>query len=573
MARTAKTNPGFELESRVVGALPLVNHVLERLRFEHIFERHLPAPDPRATLPPLQALGVLVRNLVLARVPLYAMEEWARERVPSLLGLAPEQVDLLNDDRVGRALDRLFDTDRQALLTAILVHMVKEFKISLEELHNDSTTITLHGQYKGANGKRVRGKPTLVVTLGHNKDHRPDLKQLVWILTVSADGAVPVYFKVVDGNTEDSTTHIETWERLRLLVGSTRFLYVADSKLCTRENMKHINSNGGKFITVMPRSRKEDKLFKDWLQANAPAWQEVARKPHPRLKHGLPDVFRALSSPIPDPDGFRVIWYQSSHKIERDAAARSTALQSAWKALVQLKARVEGPRPRFRSCASVAAAADDILKETRTERWIQCEASSAEGAVFRKETRGRPGTNSRWRRQLKMSFRLDWALRKEEIDYDARTDGVFPLITDYSEAELSDARVLEAYKSNQPLVEKRHDLLKNVEAATPMYLKSVSRIEALLFMHFVALLAHALIEREVRRAMRSRRLRELPLYPEDRPCKAPSTRRVLEVFENLQRHVLYRNGREIQRFEPEVSGRQVELLQLFGMTSDAFLTP
>jgi transposase len=288
-------------------------------------------------------------------------------------------------------------------------------------------------------------------------------------LTVSADGAVPVYFKVVDGNTEDSTTHIETWERLRLLVGSTRFLYVADSKLCTRENMKHINSNGGKFITVMPRSRKEDKLFKDWLQANAPAWQEVARKPHPRLKHGLPDVFRALSSPIPDPDGFRVIWYQSSHKIERDAAARSTALQSAWKALVQLKARVEGPRPRFRSCASVAAAADDILKETRTERWIQCEASSAEGAVFRKETRGRPGTNSRWRRQLKTSFRLDWALRKEEIDYDARTDGVFPLITDYSEAELSDARVLEAYKSNQPLVEKRHDLLKNVEAATPMY--------------------------------------------------------------------------------------------------------
>jgi len=565
------TQTAFDLDSKLIGALPLVNHLLDRLRFEKILQKHLPPADSRTKLPPVHALGVLVRNLVLARVPLYAVGEWAQERVPALLGIAPEQLELLNDDRVGRALDWLFDSDRQVLLTELVVQMVKEFKISLEELHNDSTTLTLHGQYKGANGKRVRGKPTVVATLGHNKDHRPDLKQLVWILTVSTDGAVPVHFKVVDGNTEDSTTHIETWECLRLLVGSPQFLYVADSKLCTRENLKHIAGNNGKFITVMPHSRKEDGLFKDWLQKNIPPWLEVARKPHPRLKNGPPDVFRAMPSPIPDPDGFRVIWYQSSHKIDRDAQARGNVIQSAWKALQQLQAKLEGTRPRFRRPAAVARVVDEILAKSGADRWISYDVCSVEEAIFRKEKRGRPGKKSRWRRQVKTRFRLTWALQEDQIAYDAHCDGVFPLITNCPEADLSDARVLDAYKSNQPLVEKRHDLLKNVEAATPMYLKSISRIEALLFVLFVALLVHALIEREIRLAMKTKRIRELPLYPEDRACRAPSTRRILEVFENLQCHVLRRNRRVIQRFDPQLTERHVELLALFGMGANVFL--
>jgi len=340
-------NSGFELDSKFVGALPIVNENLRRLRFDELLQKHLPPPDPRCKITPAEALGVLERNLVLARVPLYYLEEWANQRVPALLGLLSEQVDLLNDDRVGRALDRLFDADRQALLTDLVVHMVKTFGLSVEELHNDSTTLSLHGEYSEATGELVRGKPTVTVTYGHNKDHRPDLKQLLWILTVSADGAVPVHFKVADGNTEDSTTHIETWEALRqFVVGSADFLYVADSKLCTRENLKHIHENDGKFITVMPRTRKEDGLFRDWLQENTASWEEVLRRPHRRRQNGPPDIFRAIPSPIPDADGFRVIWFQSSHKMERDAHARRGAIQSAWKALQRYQAKLAGSRPR-----------------------------------------------------------------------------------------------------------------------------------------------------------------------------------------------------------------------------------
>jgi hypothetical protein len=308
------TKKEFNLDSKTVGVLPIVNHFLQRLKIMDLLDRYLTPPDPRTKLAPAQALGVLLRNLIVCRKPLYSVGQWAQQMVPALLGLQCRQVDLLNDDRIGRSLDRLFDADRSAMLTDFVVHLVKEFDVNLEQFHNDSTSLTLHGKYAEADGGPMRGKSTPCVTFGHNKDHRQDLKQLLWILTVSEDGAVPVHFKVADGNTEDSTTHIETWEVLKKLVGSAEFLYVADCKLCTRENLHYIDERGGRFITVLPRSRKEDNQFKQWLQDNLPPWQEIAQYPHPRLKDGDPDILRAVESPIPDADGFRLIWFHSSHK-------------------------------------------------------------------------------------------------------------------------------------------------------------------------------------------------------------------------------------------------------------------
>lgn len=153
-------------------------------------------------------------------------------------------------------------------------------------------------------------------------------------------------------------------------MGSANFLYVADSKLCTRETLKHIHEQRGRFITVLPRTRKEDARFKAWLQTHPPAWEEVARKPHPRWQHGPPDLFRAIPSPIPDADGFRLFWYESSHKMERDAQARRDALQAAWTALEALAAKIHGPRPRGRTRAAVAAAVEGILASTGAARWV-----------------------------------------------------------------------------------------------------------------------------------------------------------------------------------------------------------
>lgn len=559
----------FDLDSKYVGVLPIVNHFLRRLSFGRLFEKYLSPSDKRAKMDPAKALGVLVRNIIICRTPLYSVGEWAQQMVPRLLGLNPHQVRLLNDDRVGRALDRLFEADRTAMLTELVVHIVEEFHVELQRLHNDSTTLSLHGEYLDADGHVERGKPTLVITFGNNKDHRPDLKQLLWILTVSEDGAVPVHFKVADGNTEDSTTHIETWEVLRTLVGSAKFLYVADCKLCTRENLHHIHEAEGQFITVLPRSRKEDGLFKEWLVSHTPQWEEIVRYPHPRSKDGPPDIIRAIESPIPDADGYRLIWYHSSHKQQRDAQERQDRILRAQKKLEGLKEKLDGPRCRYTTLEGVDQAVKTILSDTGVQRWVDYEIKEWEKKSYRQENRGRPGKDTRWRRTVKQCFRLSWESNKENIQADILSDGIFPLVTNCRDLSLLD--ILVCYKSKQPFVEKRHELLKNTLEVTPAFLKSISRLEAFLFLVYIGLTVHALMERELRKAMQNKELKSLPLYPEERDCQAPTTVRIIDVFGNLQRHILSKAGKTVQRFDPELSELQEEITELLGVSSRSFV--
>ncbi len=103
---------------------------------------------------------------------------------------------------------------------------------------------------------------------------------------------------------------------------------------------------------------------------------------------------------------FRVIWYLSSHKMERDAQFRRNAIQSAWNQLQRLKARLEGARYRFRTRSGVARAIDEILESQQAARWIRYKICTVKEEAFRQEKRGRPGNNTRWRRKLKTRYKI-----------------------------------------------------------------------------------------------------------------------------------------------------------------------
>ena len=557
--------PSFSLDSKSIAALPLVNHFLSRLRFSSFLAECLPPPDPRARLDPVHALCALLRCLIIAPTPLYSVSEWATPFHHSLLGACPA---LLTDDCLGRSLDRLFDADRCALLTNFVLHMIKEFDVPLEELHNDSTSLTVTGRYVEADGRRMRGKPTLIVTFGHNKDHRLDLKQLLWILTVTDEGG-PIHFKVSDGNTEDSRTHWQTWRELCRLVGHPRFLYVADCKLCTRSTLRAIHEKGGRFITVLPQTRKEDSQFRTWLVSHTPEWQEVASYKG-RLKDDPPDVFRAVDSPFPDPDGFRLIWFHSSQKEERDAEGRRERISRAIGELEELKAKVESPRSRLKTKQGIAEKVEQILSCRGVQRVMRYSIEESRHPTYRQEKRGRAGTQTRWRRSVRVRYLLSWETAPELIEEDARSDGVFPLLSNYR--DLSIKEVLEAYKRKHPLIEKRHEMLKSVLGTTPLFLKNIGRVEAFLFLEYIAMTVHALIERELRKAMEREGIKTLPLYPEERRGEAPTAARVIEVFGNLQRHILSaEGGQRVQTFLPEVSELQEKTLGLLGISAKCFL--
>ena len=557
----------WSLRSSTLGGLPIVNHFADRLGLDDILHRHLPCTDRRMRLEPAKTIGLLIRNVLAGRTPVYALQEWAAPIDPAVLRIAPEQVALLNDDRVGRALDSLFDADRASLITEVVVRAIREFAVELDQVHNDSTTISFCGEYLGAGGQKQRGKTTLRIAHGHNKDHRPDLKQLLWILTVSADGAVPVHYRACDGNTTDDQTHVQTWDTLARLIGRTDFLYVADSKLCTRKALGHIAACGGRFLTVLPRTRREDGWFRQWVQTNTAQWVEVIERKHPRRHDGPPDIYRVFEPPLRSAEGYRIVWVWSSLKADNDERARQGRIEEAARALDALGTKLGGKRSRFRDQAAVAKAAEAAIEQAGAARWIDYAIEEYAHEEFQQAGPGRPGLQTRYLRHQHRRFRLTWHPRTEFIDYDARTDGMFPLLT--NDNDTTAGALIENYKY-QPRLEKRHEQLKTVRVVAPVFLKSVARIEALLLVYFLALLLDALIEREMRRSMAAHKLKSLPLYPEARLCCAPTTARLLELFAGVQRHQLVTRSRVLQIFEPQLDQLQLQILDLLGVPRSAY---
>lgn len=565
---TAPSAGAFELESIGLGALPIVDRFLERMRLAETLTRWLRGADARTSLQTPTAIGVLVRNLCVAREPLYGLGAWASSFEPGLLGLAPGQAGLLNDDRVGRALDELFDADRGSLLTQLVVAAIDEFGVDCSQLHNDSTSFALHGAYEQADGRQRGGKTTPAAALGHSKDHRPDLKQLVLILTVSADGAVPLAHRLADGNTNDDQTHIDTWDGLRALTGRADFLYVADSKLCTREQMTHIHARGGRFVTVLPRSRREDALLRDWMSTATPDWSEAARRPGMR-QDDPDDVWRVAPAPFPSSEGHRITWVHSTTKARRDETARSERIQRARRALEDLDQRLAGPRARITTRVAAEEAAAAILATTGAQRHVTVTVSEHEQERYRQEKRGRPGKDTRYRKLTTTRYALKVTVDADKVRYDAASDGCFPLIS--NDHALTDTDVLLAYRY-QPHLEKRHHQLKSVHDAAPVTLKSPARIEALFCCQFIALLCCCLIERHLRAAMTRHAIDQLPLYHEDRACTAPTAARVLDHFAPIQRHHLIRDAQHVQTFQPKLTPLQTRLLELLDVPPTAYTT-
>jgi len=547
------------LESLEVGAAPLVRHFLERLQFTALLEQHLPALPGRApAVSSAVTLTLLVTNLLLARQPLYALAAWAGRRVPEHLGLQPGQVDLLNDDRFGRALDHLQRADRASLLTALVLQAVRAFAIALTELHQDTTTVTLSGAYADQAPAEREGRPPRI-TFGYNKDHRPDLKQLLYSITLSADGAVPVHCKSYDGNTTDDQVHRETWDFLRQIIGHADFLYVADSKLCTRDNLSHISAGHGRFLTVMPRTRAEDAWFREHLQGNAVTWREVHREANPRRRDGPDLVYQGVESPRRSAEGYRVLWYRSSQKAEQDRQQRRQRLDRAY---ARLEALHQRPRP-FKSHQEAQQAGQRVIEDEQVQRWLRVEVRSQVQEEHKQVSPGRPGPDTEYRRVEHWRCQPALVEDAEALKREALCDGLFPLLT--NDEALSPAEALLKYKY-QPFVEKRHEQLKSVFGVAPIWLKNVGRIDSLLWLYYVVELTQALLEREVRRRMQAGGRKSLALYPEGRPSEGPTAELVLAALEGQRRHrLLDGQGQELRRFHDELSSAAEELLDLLGV--------
>ena len=244
----------------------------------------------KETVSPGQVMKAMILNgLGFLSAPIYLFDTFFVGKATEHLigeGVTPEQ---LNDDRIGRALDKYYQAGTTQLFTAIALKAAHKFQVEMNSVHLDSSSISVEGAYKTSQKKSQdietdSSDPpdemkAIKIVHGYSRDRRPDLKQFIIDTIVSGDGDVPLYLKIDDGNADDKSVFVS---RLKEFKNQWTFdgICVADSALYTAENLSAMA--GMKWITRVPLSIKSarEKISaisdKDWESAQIKGYKIAA---------------------------------------------------------------------------------------------------------------------------------------------------------------------------------------------------------------------------------------------------------------------------------------------------------
>jgi transposase len=153
----------------------------------------------------------------------------------------------LNDSRIGRVLDQLYEKGLSRVFMEVALAAVKRFGVSTQRAHIDSSSFCVQGEYLNsvpqpnsaatASGEQQSGQTQesagteaeenaepvpIQITHGYSRDHRPDLKQFTLDLITSGDGDVPLYLRVGNGNDADQAVFTEVIAQFQTSVASRR---------------------------------------------------------------------------------------------------------------------------------------------------------------------------------------------------------------------------------------------------------------------------------------------------------------------------------------------------------------
>jgi transposase len=519
----------IQVQVKKVDVMPLVKHYIDELNLYNIFQKHLPKSST-AVLEPAQVLCMLIMNIICAGKPLYQLEEWVAEYTD---GLTEEKniANKYNDDKLGRTLDELYEKDRATIMTEVSSNAIRVHELETNVVRNDSTSITFTGAYDNQDENGA-----VKLAHGFNKDHRPDCKQIVFGLNVTDDGYVPLSYTIFDGNTTDDKTHIPNWESIREFLSKEDFLYIADSKLCADENLSYIDNANGSFITILPRNRKEIKKFYEYLEEHEVNWQLAYQEKSSRKQDEV--VTYQVYEGEKHHSGYRIIWVLSSPKKEQDRKRREHRLEKVFNELSELESKLN--QYYLKTQNQIEQAVNKICKGSKTLLDIKIIEEKEVKKV--QIGRGKPGPKTKYKEVEQTHYRLEYSRNEEVIEKQSKTDGIFPLITNTG---IEPCEVLRNYKK-QPYLEKRMYTTKSILDVAPVFLKRPERIEALMFLYFVALMIVSLIERRIRKNLEEEAIESLPIRPQGMKCKKPTWNNIKYFYRNVHIVVVKQNEKIIE---------------------------
>ncbi len=415
--------------------------------------------------------------------------------------------DLLNEDFALVAKDNLY-----RCLDKLVEHKVALFSF-LQERWKDLFGITYDVLLYDLTSTYFESDPPFVPgdkrQFGYSRDKRSDCVQVVIALVVTPEG-FPLAYEVLSGNTSDRTTLKAFLEKIQSQYGKARRIWVMDRGIPTEESLQHMRQQTDppiQYVVGTPKgqlSKLETALLKL-------SWQEARPSVQVKLLAQEQELF---------------VLVNSQARVSKERAIRRRKLKNLWGRLKELKEQ----RPSYETLLMKLGAA----KAAAGRVWSLVEVTLPQ------VPRSKKG-----RQQRVAGF--EFALQKDKLRQVFKREGRYVLRTNLKESD--PAKVWEFYLQLVE-VEEAFKNLKGDLSIRPIFHQLERRIEAHVFVCFLAYCVHVTLRHQLR-------------------AKAPglTVRQVLEKFGRMQMmdvHFPTTDGRELVfvRYTQPEKDQQLLLAQM-----------
>uniref|UniRef100_UPI0036F1D62A IS1634 family transposase n=1 Tax=Anabaena azotica TaxID=197653 RepID=UPI0036F1D62A len=435
--------------------------------------------------------AMILNGLGFVSKPLYMFPQYFETIACEHLVGAGVKPEYLNDDKLGRVMDKLFIKGLDTIFFIIALKAAKKFGVSLSISHLDSSSMHVHGQYnsslpsvifenqKGENNQEleeiaVKAPQEITITYGYSRDHRPDLKQFIIEMICLGDGDIPIFLKLASGNQADSScfAKIAVEYQKQLEVNS---LLVADSALYTESNLKMMSEL--RWLCRVPLSVKSAKSL-------------ISTLPESEFVDSTISGYKLVSK-TENYAGIEQRWLvlQSQERRESDLRKLSQKITKAESKAVQDLKKLS--QERF---ACEADAIKALSKLSKQFKYHQIHKSTL--TQVKSKTKDSPE---------EISYQISATVWEDEskINTEVLSAGRFIIATNVLDSkELCNDSMLSEYKAQQSC-ERGFGFLKDpLFFADSIFLKSPERIESLAMIMGLCLLVYTLAQRQIRNALK-----------------------------------------------------------------------
>lgn len=546
-------NPSPEITVQNLDHLGLVAGLIDEIGIVEKINQ-LVGEQPGEIVSPGHAVKAMILNgLGLVSAPLYLFSKFFEGKATEHLigeGIQPQH---LNDDRLGRVLDKLYLTGPSQIFTGIALGAAQKFNVSLDTAHLDSSSFHVHGEYESkmpevsfctreVNSETLDGAVInqkmaplpITITYGYSRDHRPDLKQFILDLICSGDGDVPLFLRVADGDEADGAVFAQICCDFKKQLNLDA-LMVADSALYTAPNLAQMATL--KWLSRVPLTLKQTKQLisqltdSDLVESEIPGyrWSE-----HKSNYGGIEQRWLVVESDI---------------RRQSDLRGLEKKIQKAEKK-AQQQLRQLGQQ-KFACQTDAMAAADRLSRQLKYHKLTAIRLME-DASLSPKTISGQPEASSP---MYKIQAVLEPDLRVIQVQ--TRQAGRFVLATNVLDVnELSSDEMLGKYKEQQSS-ERGFGFLKDPLFFTDsVFLKSPERIESLALVMVLCLLVYTLAQRQLRQTLKRSQLKlknQLGQLTE-----RPTLRWIFQCFQAV--HLLMING---HKQISNLTSQRLEILSFF----------